>query len=251
MNVGLWRAPTARVLDRPWLNVLPSSAAPNSATLALVTVATFVLRPSELSSLDVAGLLLLSARVALRVHPWLPREAEPWADRALDSVVAAARGAPLARAKFNELHARLSASGARAANADAVDGRWRNYAAIAVCSALIVTQQTERKPLVRAVIDAAKFACSIAAGLAHEKRVTEAPPEQSTLVDFVCERTWSQLRRDIALIAAVARTAGERYANPEARSLDAITDAHALRALAPLWDEPSPSWAAPSTASRG
>lgn len=216
-----------------------------------MTVAAFVLRPSEVSSLDVAGLLLLSARVALRVQPWLPRGADLLADRALDRVVAAARGAPLARATFNELHARISYLGARAANVDAVDGYRNNYAALAVCNALIATQQTERKPLVKAIVDGAKYACSIAAGLAHDKRVTEAAPEQSTLVDFVCERTWSQIRRDIALIGALAPTADKRDANPGAASLEAITDARALRELAPLWDDPGPSWAAPSETSRG
>jgi hypothetical protein len=181
------------------------------------------LKVGELRDLDDHALLLLAARCAMRVEPWLPPGAKADWKRGLDAVCRAGVGAK-PRALARALSDRGAMACNRLARTDEPLGECMNYATETLCSALEATLLAERKPRRKAVIDATMYAKSIGAVLAHAGRVTA--PRGADAVDFACDAMWDAIRADVAALAGAAHD----------------TTPVALRALAPLWPRGKPRW---------
>jgi hypothetical protein len=196
----------------------------------------WAVKPVELKALTRSGLFLFSARCALRAEPWLPAIAAAiWAD-ALRFLVGAAFGDHVDAAEIMRRQTALSDCGARACNglarADEPRGRCISYATSTLAMAVRSTGLDARPALVKETILVAKLAASIGATWAHAGRVKVGGGKDA--VDLVCTRTWSEIRRDIPLVAA------------HTPAVEASKDrVRALRELAPLWARGEPAWAAP------
>jgi hypothetical protein len=197
----------------------------------------WAIKVGELKPLSRAGLLLLSARCAIRVEPWLPPNAEALFRQGLDELVAAAfeetTQAGKAAAAAAKLGRELSNRGATACNAlaktDPPLGRCMSYATSTLAAGLAASGQSALPALKKAIVDGAKLSASIPAVLAHAGRV--AAPKGKDPVDVACVAVWDAIRADIATIAA---------AMPELAAAQAKNRVRALREHAPLWVGPTP-----------
>ena len=163
-----------------------------------MSVKQWAIKAGEVKPLDRAGLLLLGARFALRCAPWVPAGAETSLRAVLAGVVqAAAAGTVLPAALRTERRA-LSDRGAMACNrlsaTDEPAGRAHNYAAQVLTAVAQGADALERPTTLKSVLEAAKYAGSIAAIWAHAGRVHEAQGTGQNPVDHACERTWAALR---------------------------------------------------------
>jgi len=197
-----------------------------------VTLRIWAIKPRELKPLSRDGLLLLTARCAMRVEPWCPPGAEaPWSD-ALEHIASAAFAEP-SGAAATELARELMSRGARAedqlASTDEPLGRCMNYATSALASGVKATALEAGAALDKVVIESAKMSGSIAGVLAHAGRVPVSRGEEA--VELACTTLWSAIRADIPVIAA---------ATPALET--ARTRVAALRELAPLWVDRAPAW---------
>jgi hypothetical protein len=199
-----------------------------------MSLRTWALKPSEFKGVSRAGLLLLSARCALRAEPWVPPDAEAEWREALMFVLQGAFADPT-DLKAASTHARtISDLGAcacnRLASTDEPLGRCLNYATQTVAAAVEATTLALGPALKKAVILAAKLSASIPGVLAHAGRVHAAAGEDA--VDVACIATWDAIRSDVSLFKS-ASSALEL-------SEDRLA---ALRCLAPLWPAGIPGWA--------
>ena len=133
------------------------------------------IKPGELKPLTRSGLLLLSARCALRVAPWVPPEAEAaWRDGVAFLALAALTAPTEARETAARARA-LRDLGARACNRlEATDeplGRCMNHAMGTLAEAIDATARPRGPALKKAVITTARLSASIGAILAHAGRV--------------------------------------------------------------------------------
>lgn len=181
-----------------------------------MSVKLWALKVGELRPLDDHALLLFAARCAMRVEPWLPAGAQPDWERGLEAVC---RGST-ARA----LSDRGAVACNRLATTDEPLGRCMNYSTQTLCAALEAAGSADRRTRCKHVIDAAKYASSIGAVLAHAGRVTA--PRGTDAVTFACTAMWDAIRSDIAAIAGASSD----------------TTPSVLRALAPLWPAGTPRW---------
>lgn len=205
-------------------------------------VRAWALKPGELKPLSRGGLLLLSARCAMRVEPWIPDGAEALWHDGLALVVTSAFGPPMTAKEVAKVVAKkeraLSDCGAEACNrlevTDEPLGRCMNYAMSALAAAVEATGCNERSAALKLVIQAAKLSASIAAVWAHAGRARVAGGQDP--VETIATAVWSAIRDDIAHIASLAsETALAATADP----------VRALREIAPLWPGRPPAWASP------
>jgi hypothetical protein len=185
-----------------------------------------VLRPSELAARSRGDLLILAARLVLRVEPWRPEEAAACWEEELAAVIAAAGGAAIADAAGRERA--LLDLGARACNrlerVDAPRGRAADHALCALAAAVAATAAPP-PALRRAIIDCAKQSASIPALLAHAGRIRARGGDA---VDVACAAVWNAIRADVARVAGAGET---------------LRDLPAVRAAWPLWPGRTPAWA--------
>lgn len=164
------------------------------------------LKPGELKLLSRAGLLLLGARLAMRVEAWAPPEATVEWRAGLDLLVASAfRGSGAAGVGEAESLARaISSHGVHACNrlreSDEPLGRCMNYAGLTLATGLRASVLTEVVASKKAIIEAAKYAGFIPAILAHAGRIRG--PSGRDVVDFACEETWAAIRAEVPSVAA-------------------------------------------------
>ncbi len=195
-----------------------------------MTMRTWALKPKELKPLARSGLLLLAARCAFRVEPWIPKNGKSlWRDN-LAFVVAAALAPPT---KVKDVAAReraLGDCGASACNrlmrTDEPLGRCMNYAMGTLATAVEATSLDERAAR-KLVIDAAKYSASIFAVWAHAGRVRVKPGQDA--VELSATVVWAAIRADIEPLAVL-------------QTQPPLTVA-SLRT--PVWLGAAPSWAAP------
>lgn len=186
------------------------------------------LRPTELRPLGTEALLVLGARSALRVEPFVEREAlATWKNAFALLLAPAPDGAALG--KMEKL---LGALGARAANARAgarpeALGRCMNHAtsALAALCALAAAPVAEVAAYRKGIADAVMYAGSIPALVAHAGLVPGSVPE-------LAGPYWSAVRSDLPVLASLANLPATKGA---------------LAKVAPLWPEGPPLWlSAPS-----
>lgn len=199
-----------------------------------MTMREWALKVGELKLLSRGGLLLLTARCAMRVEPWLPTGADALWHEGLAHVVAAAFNEPAPSKPAAILARELSNRGATVCNllaaTDEPLGRCMNYAASTLAAAVAATSLDAGPTLKKAVIDSAKLSASIAGVLAHAGRVRV--PSGKDPVDIACVAIWDAIRADIPAVAA---------ASPE---LEVASDRiRGLREHAALWVGPPPDWA--------
>lgn len=199
-----------------------------------MTVREWALKVGELKPLSRGGLLLLTARCAIRVEPWLPPGADALWHEGLTHVAAAAFNDPAPSKPAAILARELSNRGAAACNlltaTDEPLGRCMNYAASTLAVAVEATSLDAGPTLKRAVIASAKMSASIAGVLAHAGRVRVATGEDP--VAIACVAIWDAIRADITAVAG---------AIPE---LEVASDRiRALREHAALWVDGPPDWA--------
>lgn len=169
-----------------------------------MTMRVWALKVGELKPLSRAGLLLLMARCAQRVEPWLPPGADALWNEALDVVVGAAfDGPPRANAKTMRLARELSNRGATACNRLAATdnplGRCRNYATSTLANAVKASTLEALPELKKAAIESAKLSASIAGVLAHAGRIKV--PRGQDPVAVACVAIWDVIRADIPRLA--------------------------------------------------
>ena len=198
-----------------------------------MTLRIWAIKRSEIKQLSRERLLLLGARCAMRVEPWLPPNTESMWSRGLEYVVASAfsESDPVDAAT---LRRQLSDRGAIASNRiSSVDkrlGECMNYTTQALAHAIDATTLDFGAPMKKAIIDAAKLSASIAAVLAHAGRV-DVPPGADA-VDVACVAIWDAIRADIPVLAG----GQSDFKNAEDR-------VRALRDCAPFWVGRAPDWA--------
>lgn len=200
-----------------------------------MTLRIWALKPAELKPLSREGLLLLAARCAMRVEPWLPPHIGPLWSRGLEHVVGSAfyeadsgAGASLRR--------QLSDEGASACNTmssvDEALGRCMNYATQTLARAIDATDLDFGPPMKKVIIETAKLSASVAGVLAHAGRVDV--PAGADAVDVACVAMWNATRADIPVLADGAFD----FKNAKDR-------VRVLRDRAPLWVGGAPDWARP------
>ena len=194
----------------------------------------WAVKPGELRALSRGGLLLFSARCAMRVEPWMPAEAAPLWEESLRFVVRAAFAT--APACDVPRWRALSNLGARAcgrlAAADEPLGQCMNCATLTLATAVEAAGAEARPIVLKHVIYAAKCSASIAAVWAHAGRVVAGKGQDA--VELASTTTWAAIRADIAPLAVGAA------------ALEHAADAlETLRQLAPLWEGVPPPWATP------
>src|SRR6185503_4319418 len=154
-----------------------------------MTLRIWAIKPAELKQLPRERLLLLGARCAMRVEPWLPADAETTWSRGLEYVVASA---------FSE-----SDWGAIACNTmssvDEALGQCMNYTMQTLARAIDAASVDFGAPMKKVIIEVAKLSASIAAVLAHAGRV-KVPPGADA-VDVACVAMWDAIRADIPVLA--------------------------------------------------
>jgi hypothetical protein len=197
-----------------------------------MTLRIWAIKLGELKPLSRAGLLLLGARCAMRVEPWLPPDAGPLWSRGLEHVVGAAFSAADADAAA-KLRRALSDRGAIASNAlaatDVPLGRCMNYATQTLARAIDATCLDDGAPIKKAIIETAKYSASIAGVLAHAGRVVV--PSGVSAVDAACVAMWDAIRADISVLAG----ASSALENADDR-------VRALRECAAQWAGGVPVW---------
>ncbi len=183
---------------------------------------TVPLKARDLKPLSDDQLLLLGARIALRVAPWCPAGARATWDQAMELLLAAGRGRQVSPRTVPALARTLQKQGALGTygTAPEVTARARGSAGNALVCALEATLLPARKDRWKRVVLAGKHAGSVYARLAHGGRMA---------LDPALARYWSAVGADVANIAG----------GTSPTTLDA------LAALAPLWPEGTPDWALP------
>lgn len=193
----------------------------------------WAIKVGELKPLSRAGLLLFSARCALRVEPWVPSEAKgKWRDGVREATRVSFAD-PISPAAAQNLYRDLVNLGARASNrlteTDEPLGRCMNYAMSTIGAAVELGAMEMGSPLKKAVTAVAKLSASIPGVLAHAGRTTAPVGEDP--VDTACIPMWDAIRADVPIVA-------ESTAKIES-SDDPIAS---LRDCAPLWPGPVPEW---------
>jgi len=198
-----------------------------------MTVRNWALKTGELKPLSRAGLLLLSVRSAMRVEPWVPPAATALWREGIDDLTATAFKKPGRSRRAITLARELADLGATACNQlstiDEPLGRCMDYAVLTLTTAIEATNLDVGPELKRAVIDSAKFSSSIAAVLAHAKRVVV--PKGDDPIEVACLTIWNAIRADIPTIASVLS---------ELEAAKGQVDR--LRNIAPLWIDVPPAW---------
>lgn len=199
-----------------------------------MTLRVWALKVGELKPLSRGGLLLLTARCAMRVEPWLPPGADALWHEGLTHVVGAAFNEPAPSKPAVILARELSNRGASACNllaaTDEPLGRCMNYAAVTLAAAVEATNLDAGPTLKKAVIASAKLSASIAGVLAHAGRVRV--PTGKDPVAIACVAMWDAIRADIPAVAAASS------------ELEIARDRiGALREHAALWVDRPPDWA--------
>ena len=198
-----------------------------------MTLRIWAIKLSEIKPLSRERLLLLGARCAMRVEPWLPPDTETLWSRGLEHVVASAfsESDP---ADAATLRRRLSDRGAIACDSmqsvDKTLGECMSYTTQALARAIDATTLDFGAPMKKAIIEAAKLSASIAAVLAHAGRV-DVPPGADA-VDVACVAMWDAIRADIPFLAG----GRSDFKNAEDR-------VRALRDCAAFWVGRAPGWA--------
>ena len=195
----------------------------------------WAVKPGELKPLSRGGLLLFSARCAMRVEPWVPAgAAELWADN-LAFVVSAAFADRVEASNGLSRQRAISSCGAMACNrlraTDEPLGRCMSYATSTLATAIEAAGAGDRPTVLKRTIEVAKQSASIAAVWAHAGRVHVG--EGADAVEVACTATWAAIRSDIAALARLA--ALETPQDP----------VRALREVAPLWGSGAPPWSTP------
>lgn len=194
----------------------------------------WAIKVGELRPLDAGGLLLFGARCALRVSPWVPKDARRAWQAGLDIVLRAVGGEQFTPERIREVSRLVGDAGAIACNRldgtkDEARGRCMNYATQTLVAVLDASQAADLKAQKKWIIDAAKLSASIPALLAHAGQI------QARAGDAVSEAAgtiWDAIRADIPVVTAA------RAANPSAPLSEAK-----LKALGPLWPGGKPEWA--------
>ena len=201
-----------------------------------MTLQVWALKVGELKPLSRGGLLLLAARCAIRVEPWLPPGADALWHLGLTHVAAVAFDAPAPSKPAAKLARELSNRGAKASSllaaTDEPLGQCMNYAALALGAAVEATSLDGGSTLKKAVLASAKLSASIAAVLGHAGRVRV--PTGKDPVAVACVAIWDAIRADITSVAAAS--ADLEIAKDRIR---------ALREHAALWVGRPPRWASP------
>jgi hypothetical protein len=197
-----------------------------------VTLRIWAIKLGELKPLPRAGLILLGARCAMRVEPWLPPDTRALWSRGLEHVVGSAFSEADTGAAAT-LRRDLSDRGALASNALATTdeplGRCMNYATQTLARAIDATRLDGGVLMKKAIIEAAKLSASIAGVLAHAGRVDV--PSGAAAVDVACVAMWDAIRADIPVLAGTSST----LKGADDRVL-------ALRDCSPLWVGDVPRW---------
>ncbi|MCR9246420.1 MAG: hypothetical protein NXI31_15410 [bacterium] len=195
----------------------------------------WALKTGELKPLSRPGLLLFTARCAMRVEPWAPPGCRSLWDRGLARIVEAACGNPIDQLSLEPLAAAISNSGARAyydrESTDEALGRCHNHATQTLQRGVEAVASDELKLLKKMVLDAAKFSASIPAVLAHDGRVSA--PDGEDPVDFACIPMWRVIKADVAAVA--------EHTSQVVSANDPI---EALRECADPWLGSRPAWTA-------
>jgi hypothetical protein len=170
----------------------------------------------------------------MRVEPWLPPGTDALWRKGLGYVATAAFDKPARSKAAMTLADELSERGTIACNrlevTDAPLGRCMSYTTQTLATAIEATNLDVGPALKKAVIDAAKLSASIAAILAHAKRIVV--PSGQDPVDVACLAIWNSIRADIPAVAVATA------------ELEAAKDRiAALRKCAPLWVGRTPAWA--------
>jgi hypothetical protein len=174
-----------------------------------VTVRAWALKLGDLKPLDREGRLRLAARCALRVEPWVaPSDHGLWQEQ-LAFALGGTAGEPLDPAEAGRRQRLLADAGARSCNrlaaTDEPLGRCHGYALLPVSELLAACACPSGPALNKHVIDAAKYAASISAVLAHAGR-TAVPTASGAPVDVVTPAFWEEVRADVARVATPAPT---------------------------------------------
>lgn len=180
------------------------------------------LKARDLKPLSDDQLLLLGARVALRVAAWCPAGARATWDRAMELLLVAGGGGQVSARTVQASARTLRRQGTLGAygTAPEVIASARGSAGSALACALEATLLPARKDRWKRVVVAGKHAGSVYARLAHGGRMA---------LDPALAMYWSAVGADVASIAG----------GTSPTTLDA------LAALGPLWPEGTPDWAAP------
>lgn len=180
------------------------------------------LKARDLKPLSEEQLLLLGARLVLRVAAWSPAGARASWDKGLALLLSAGGGVKATPRTVAALARELQKRGTLGVygTEPKVTSYARASAANALVCALQATQLAARKERWKEVALCAKHAGSVFARQAHAGRV---PIEQALPL------YWAAVRADVACIAQGS----------------APSTAQELLALGPLWPEGSPDWAHP------
>jgi hypothetical protein len=194
------------------------------------------LKPGELKPLDRAALVLLAARCALRVAPWVPRASAALAKRELARVLADAFAG--AQPDATQRARALAELGAREQNRAPDDplARCRGYALSTLAEAVAATALADRADVVKLASMGAKLAASMPAILAHAGLVITPSSVRASPVDYACGVTWAAIRVDVKAVA---------FACSALEPMGPRKRLATLHTLAPLWPGRTPSWAAP------
>ncbi len=196
----------------------------------------WAVKPGELRALSRSGVMLFSARCAIRMEPWLPSSATKVFAKELLFLVDAAFGEPVAVGVLRKRAGALSDLGASACNklakTDEPLGICMNYATSTLVTALEAATSDDRKDAVKVALVCAKLSASIPAVWAHAGRVRA--PAGVDPVDLACDAVWDAIRADIEPVAA--HTADIEHAKDRVK---------ALRAVAPSWRGRAPRWTKP------
>ncbi|MFT5585018.1 MAG: hypothetical protein ACI9VR_002606 [Cognaticolwellia sp.] len=167
-------------------------------------------------------LLVLGARMALRVAPWCPIGGEETWSVAMGDLARACGGALLTPTLVRKYKQQLSKHGALGSYLGVPEPMWRsrNQAACVLGCALRATQLSARKDRWREVVQAGKHAASVFAVQAH----AGVFPLQEAL-----SLPWATARADVVGIVGC----------PAPTSLAELAD------IGPLWPGAAPLWAMP------
>jgi len=199
-----------------------------------MTLRVWALKNGELKPLSRSGKILLTARCAMRVEPWMPPRMITLWRKGLKHVVTNGLNGHECAVSAPTLAREISDRGAIACNRlEATDeplGQCMSYAASTLAESIEASMLSSGPTLKKAVIHCAKLSASIAAILAHAGRVKV--PRQQDPVELACVEMWDAIRADISTIAT-ASTKIESARNP----------VRALRESSSLWPGVMPKWA--------
>lgn len=193
------------------------------------------LRPGELKRLDRARLLLLGARCALRVKPWLLARSLPAWGKAMSFLLLAIDQAPPAVDASAEMKSLLETLAfSQCSIDDKVTIKCNSYAVSTLASAIEVAPLELSPGLIKGIVSTAKLSASVFTSRAHAKVSTG--DQTISFVDEVIEAVWNTIRTDIELVSK---------APLRPSTLHSERQSSLLTQVGPLWPEGEPSWSMP------